>query len=158
MLLKYTLLRSGFGVLTTRTPRALGETLSFSICGATAGDRLLLTRADGKSIYRTLTDGSCTVPTEPLYGSIGVTILHAGGAATTCEGLFAEDTDGVRILVPADMDLPARVAALETKTEELAVLQETLVGVRADVKRLCRAMSVVAKRLNGEQEKGDLLL
>lgn len=157
-MLRYTVLKNGTGVLTTRTPRALGETLTFCIDGTAEGDRLVVTRADDKTVYRTLTAGRCTIPSGVLYGMLSVTLLQKGGAALPLESLFVEDVDGVRMLVPADMDLPSRVVSLEVACEELAVLRETLERQMQEIAKLRRAMSAVANWITTQEERGELPL
>ena len=100
-MLNYKLLSNGNGVLLTRTPRSVGEKVIFFFDGAQKGDRLVLTRTDDRTIYRTLTEGACEVPASLLYGTVSITVLRSGGNAVPCEPLFLEDIDGVRMLMQA---------------------------------------------------------
>ena len=68
-MLRYRVLSNGAGVLLNRTPRGMGPTVRFRIEGAKEGERLVLTRADDKVIYRTLSEGACVVPSALLYAT-----------------------------------------------------------------------------------------
>ena len=157
-MLRYKVLANGTGVLLTRTPRGLMETLTIWVDGAQAGDRLVLTRQDDKTIYRTLKDGKCVVSSALLYGMVLVTLLQSGGAAVTCEPLFCEDVDGVRLVVPADMDLPGRVVQLETQVDEILTLRAQVANQAEELLRLRRGLAAVANWIQTQEEKGELLI
>ena len=155
-MLRYKVLDNGTGVLLTRTPHGLGETVRFCIADWQEGDRLVLTRADEKTIYRTLREGCCTVPSALLYGTVTVTLLRQSRAPISCEPIFCEDVDGVRILAPADMDLPGRVVQLEVQTDDLPALRRQIVAQEKKLVRLHGALTAVIEWIRTQEEKGEL--
>ena len=157
-MLIYKLLSTGLGVLRTRTPHGMGKNIRFSVEGAEAGDRLVFTRSDDKTIYRTLENGCCKVDAALLYGSISVTLLRSGGAAISCEGIFCEDIDGVRMVMPADMELPGRVVQLEIQGEAVLALQKQLSEQQQTIEKLTRGFLAMASWIRVQEEKGELCL
>lgn len=155
-MLRYRVLTSGAGVLLTRTPRGLGPTVRFRIDGAQEGDRLVLTRADDKTIYRPLDKCECLVPSALLYGTVRVTLLRKNGVVVDCEPIFCEDVDGVRLLVPADMDLPGRVVQLEMQTEKLPMLMQQVREQEQTIAELRRVLATTIQWIQQQEEKGEL--
>ena len=155
-MLRYKVLQNGTGVLLTRTPRGLGASVRFRIDGAHERDRLVLTRADDRTIYRVLDGGECTVPAALLYGTVRVTLLREGGAVVELEPIFCEDVDGVRLLMPADMDLPGRVVQLELQAEKLSTLQTQVQAQEAAIAELRRVLAATIKWIKDQEEKGEL--
>ena len=155
-MLRYKVLQNGAGVLLTRTPRGLGASVRFRMEGAQEGDRLVLTRADEKIIFRALDNGECMVSSALLNGTVRVTLLRKGGAVVECEPIFCEDVDGVRLLVPADMDLPGRVVQLELQAEQLADLKERVQGQEKVLAELRHVLATTIKWIKEQEEKGEL--
>lgn len=155
-MLRYRVLSSGAGVLLDRTPRGMGPTVRIRIEGARAGERLVLTRSDDKVIYRTLSDSECVVPSALLYGMVRVTLLRESGAVVDLEPVFCEDIDGVRMLMPADMDLPGRVVQLEVQTESLPALTRQVAAQEREIARLHGVLATMIKWLETQREKGEL--
>ena len=155
-MLRYRVLLNGAGVLLTRTPRGLGPSVRFRVDGAREGDRLVLTRADDKTIFRVLDQGECVVPSALLYGTVRVTLLRKNGIVVDCEPIFCEDVDGVRLLMPADMDLPGRVVQLEMQTEKMPALMAQIKEQEETIAELRRVLATTIKWIKEQGEKGEL--
>ena len=155
-MLRYRVLQSGAGVLLTRTPRGLGPSVRFRVDGAQEGDRLVLTRADDKTIFRVLDNGECMVSSALLYGTVRVTLLRKRGAVVDLEPIFCEDVDGVRLLMPADMDLPGRVVQLEMQVDKLPALLAQVQEQAQTIAELRRVLATTIKWIGEQEEKGEL--
>lgn len=155
-MLRYRILTNGAGVLLTRTPRGLGPSVRFRVDGSQAGDRLVLTRTDDKVIYRVLDGGECTVASALLYGTVRVTLLRKSGVVVALEPLFCEDVEGVRLLMPADMDLPGRVVQLELLTEKLPALLRQVEEQEREIARLRGVLSTTIQWIKEQEQKGEL--
>lgn len=139
--MEYRLLDSGKGVMLTRQPEFISGSLYITFTGAPAGATAIFENG-GDSLYRLLSDGSCSVPASFLTGDVRVVVTLLNGTVNapkwTCEGIKASNTKGGIFVRPNDGDIPQQIA--ETRVE----MQE----IRNDIKMLFDKYSGLETKLN----------
>lgn len=130
--MEYKLLNGNGGVILTRTPELIGDTLYISFTGAPDKATAIFERSDGESAYRALSDGLCGIESDWLDGSIKVTVAVLNGSVRAqrwfCESFCAKrvkDCGGV-LVYPDDMDMQRKIAKLQEEVSDLTAAKNEL--------------------------------
>ena len=141
MRMEYRLLDSGKGVMLTRQPEFISGSLYITFTGAPAGATAIFENG-GDSLYRLLSDGSCSVPASFLTGDVRVVVTLLDGTVNpqkwACEGIKTTATKGGVLVCPNDNDIPRQIAEIQVEMQ----------GIRNDIKALFDKYSGLETKLN----------
>lgn len=130
--MEYKLLNGNGGVILTRTPELIGDTLYISFTGAPDKATAIFERSDGESAYRALSDGLCGIESDWLNGSTKVTVAVLDGSTQSqrwfCEGFCAKRLTecGAVLIYPDDMDMQKKIAKLQEEVSDLTAAKNEL--------------------------------
>ncbi len=149
--MKYKLLSNGTGVLITRQPEVVSDSLYIiSFQNAEEGSTAIITCQD-ESYYLPIVNGKCSIDRKKLSGEMKVSValfnesVHA--PKWICEELKTEKLgDGTVLVCPNDMNLPAVVIRL---LEEF----DNLLSKFSQLSKKCDNLAI---RLNSIMESYDL--
>lgn len=129
---KYKILDNGTAVVLTRQPELVYDDLYVDFSGAPSGATAIF-EVGGDTMYRLLSDETCSVPVDKLNGVVKVTVALLDGSARprkwACEELLAEKQKNCGTLIsPNDMNLPQRFVELKLENETIRQSQKRLEG------------------------------
>lgn len=149
--MEYRLLDNGKGVMLTRQPEFISGDLYITFADAPAGATVIFENGKKDSIYRTLSDGVCSVPEAFLTGDVRVVVTLLDGTANapkwTCEGIKTSQTKGGLLVCPNDGDIPRQIAEIQIAQQE----------IRNDIKTLSDKYSGLETKLNKLLEGYDVV-
>ena len=130
MKMEYKLFGNDTAVLLTRQPEMVYGELFISFLGAPSGATAIF-EADGSSLYRSLNEDICSVPTDKLNGEVKVTVAlldgHARPRKWICEEILAKrQKDGSVLISPNDMNLPLRFIELKEENQLIREANERI--------------------------------
>lgn len=132
MKMEYKLLNGNSGVIMTRTPEIVSNTLYITFAGAPDKATAIFERDDGESAYKALSDGLCGIESDWLNGSTKVTVAVLDGSTRSqrwfCEGFCAKRLTecGAVLIYPNDMDMQKKIAKLQEEVSDLTAAKNEL--------------------------------
>ena len=150
--MRYRILKSGKGIIQTRSESFERGEIIFTFENAPKNATAIFTLQGGVSLYRDLEDGECRMRTTSLYGCGEVTVAVLADKTPSekweCEGFCAiRQGDGSVLIKPDDNDLPGRLselaAALDDEVRRSEKLEERVITLEREFKRIKQGYNLI---------------
>lgn len=150
--MEYKLLNGDSGVILTREPEIISDSLYITFTGAPTTATAIFERDDGESAYRDLSEGLCGLSKDFLRGMVKVTVALLDGSVKPkrwfCEGINAQLLkDGSVLVRPDDLDMQRKIVAIQVENSEL----------KAAIYEQAEKYSELEKKLNKLLEGYDII-
>lgn len=150
------LLSNNKGVITTRQAEIVGGEWKVTFDNAPDNASAIFKNSKNNELYRLLADGSCIVPLSFLKcGEISITITTPKTDKKKdkeqiwhCEGVTVQQIgDSKNLLIsPCDMDIPSRIAQIETTLDgfvrSVASLEKHNAQLQAELEKLIEGYDI----------------
>lgn len=114
------LLGNGHGIITTRTPKIIGDALELVFDGAASNLVAVITASDGVH-YRTLDEGRCRIKAEHLADSVCISVVSDDKKQRyKCEKVKCKKlSDGKMLVYPDDVDFAEDYLRVKIELDDL---------------------------------------
>lgn len=129
--MEYKLLNGNSGIITTRQPEVVSDTLKISFIGVPEKATVIFEREDGVCAYRLLSDEKCEVKSDWLKGSVKVIVAILNGSMCSqrwfCESFRVKRLEhGLVIISPEDEDMQKKIVKLQEAVDDLETSKKEL--------------------------------
>lgn len=139
------------GFILTRKPEIVDGELIITFTGAPVNATAIFENGDGNSLYRQLSDKTCSIPADFIKGGVKVTVAVLDGKANApkyiCEEIFSDFVGGGVVVCPNGVDIPQEIvgiyASLQIVDEKFEELFKARTELNEKLEKLLEGYDVI---------------